>query len=177
MARSAALPLVLLCQTNGASAQDDALTAEGASLNIILNGQIPSDCGVGGGGVIALGEMTGSEQVSTPFDLTCNVPFELVFTSASGGMVHEDKPLGEGPYKGTVPYQLDVTVAGKSPRPVELTGRFDSASMIAGTTLSSGEAIAAARGQIVLQNKLREGDELLAGRYKDSIRITINPRV
>ena len=171
------LPVALILQANCANAQDRVKTVERTSLSVILNGSISSDCGMGGGGLLPLGELTGNDYVSAPFNLNCNVPFELIFNSASGGLVHEDKPMGEGPFKGTLPYQLEVTVPAASPDPVGLLGRFDSATMVAGATLSSGEAIASAPGRIILRGQLGEGDELLAGRYKDSIRITIIPRI
>jgi hypothetical protein len=160
-----------------AFAHDGEDISQGASLNVVLNGAILSDCGIKGGGLLAIGELNGREQVSAPFDLSCNVPFELIFTSSSGGLVHAEKPDGEGPYKGNIPYQLEVSVPGQTPRPVELSGRFRSSALVAGVALSSGEAIAASRGTIVLNSQLGEGEELLAGRYEDSLRITINPRV
>lgn len=179
MARlSAATALLLLsAMATGASARDSAPAFDGASINVVLAGHITAKCSVGGGGTISLGELVGDKQATARFDVGCNVPFELVFRSTSGGMAHATKPQGEGPYAGLVPYRLDVTVPTLSPALTQLHADFTSNQMVAGASLNSGDAIAAGGGEIRLQTEMTQGRDLLAGEYVDSITIVINPRV
>lgn len=148
-----------------------------ASVNIVLMGSITANCSIGGGGNIPLGEIAGDRQAVARFDIGCNVPFELVFRSASGGIAHVGKPEGEGPYAGIVPYRLGITVPAHSPEPVQLHADFTSAQLVGGGILNSGDAIAAGGGEIRVQTEMSQGRELLAGQYADSITIMINPRL
>ncbi len=169
--------MLLSTIATAAQAKDNAPTFDGASVNVVLAGYITAKCSVGGGGTISLGELTGDKQAIARFDVGCNVPFEMVFRSASGGIAHATKPQGEGPYVGLVPYRLDVTVPALSPLPTQLHADFTSNQMVAGASLNSGDAIAAGGGEIRLQTQMTQGRELLAGQYVDSIMIVINPRV
>lgn len=160
-----------------ANAKDSAAAFDGSSVNIVLTGHITPKCTVGGGGNIDLGVLTGNRQAVARFDVGCNVPFELVFRSLSGGIAHTSQPRGEGPYAGTVPYRLGVTVPALSPQPTQLHADFTSAQMVGGGVLSSGDAIAAGGGEIRLQTEMSPGRDLLAGKYADAITIVINPRM
>lgn len=160
-----------------ANAKDSAAAFDGVSLNVVLSGHITAKCSIGGGGTINLGKLTSNKRATAKFDVGCNVPFEMVFQSASGGMAHATQPQGEGPYVGMVPYRLGVTVPGLSPHQVQLHADFTSNQMVSGATLNSGEAIAAGGGEISLQTEMTQGSDLLAGKYADQIRIVINPRV
>ncbi|MFV0643084.1 MAG: hypothetical protein ACK5NN_01065 [Sphingomonadaceae bacterium] len=171
------MPLGIFAGAVQAFASDTSAGNSDQSLNLVINGAITARCSVGGGGEIDLGQMTGREAASARFDLACNVPFDLIATSASGGIAHEVKPEGEGPYKGMVPYRLGIELAGSAPQAVQLRGDFTSGEMVGGAVLSSGDAIAIGGGRIQLQGELPSGQELLAGRYRDSITIAINPRV
>ncbi len=158
-------------------AHERAPEANGLTLDLVMSGHITAKCTVGGGGTIDLGSLTGDKQAVANFDVGCNVPFEMVFRSSSGGIVHATKPQGEGPYAGIVPYRLGVSVPALSPRPVQLQANFTSSEMVGGATLNSGDAIAAGGGEIRLQTEMTAGRDLLAGEYVDSITIVINPRV
>lgn len=174
---AAAACLLLAAASTAGNAKESAPAFDSVSLNIVLAGHITAKCSVGGGGTISLGELVGDKQATARFDVGCNVPFEMVFRSASGGIAHATQPQGEGPYTGLVPYRLDVTVPALSPLPTQLHADFTSNQMIAGATLNSGDAIAAGGGQIRLQTEMTQGRDLLAGQYVDSITIVINPRV
>lgn len=163
--------------TTAANARENRSAFDSASVNVILAGHITAKCSVGGGGTISLGELIGDKQATARFDVGCNVPFELVFRSMSGGIAHSSKPQGEGPYVGLVPYKLDVVVPALTPAPTQLHAEFSSNQMIAGASLKSGDAIAAGGGEIRLQTEMTQGRDLLAGQYVDSIMIVINPRV
>lgn len=173
---AAALLALSLAATSVCAREKDSSVGD-ASINLVLFGSIASKCSVGGGGTINLGELSGSQQVSARFDVGCNVPFEMIFRSLSGGIAHVKQPQGEGPYAGVVPYRLGVSVPALSPLPTELHADFTSSQMVAGGVLNSGDAIAAGGGEIRLQTEMAPGRDLLAGQYADSITIVINPRV
>ena len=173
----AAALLLLSAVATAGNARDSAPAFDGASVNVVLAGHITANCAVGGGGTISLGELSGDKVATASFDVGCNVPFEMVFRSASGGIAHATKPQGEGPYSGMVPYRLGVTVPALSPLPTQLHADFTSNQMVAGASLNSGDAIAAGGGEIRLQTEMTQGRDLLAGQYVDSITTVINPRV
>jgi len=152
-------------------------TASDNSVKILLSGSITANCSVGGGGNLEMGELSVPRRAVARFDLGCNLPFELVFRSSSGGIVHNERPQGEGPYVGTVPYRLDVTIPALSPQPMQLRADFTSDQMFSGGVLTSGEAIAAGGGEISLQTMVPGDRDLLAGEYIDTISIMINPRI
>lgn len=174
---AAAAFLLLSAAATAANAKESAPAFDSVSVNVVLAGHITAKCSVGGGGTINLGKLTSNKRATARFDVGCNVPFEMVFHSASGGMAHVTQPQGEGPYVGMVPYRLGVTVPALSPHPVELHADFTSNQMVAGATLNSGEAIAGGGGEISLRTEMTQGSDLLAGKYADQIRIVINPRV
>lgn len=169
--------LLLSAVATTANAKESAAAFDGVSINVVFAGHITAKCSVGGGGTISLGELAGDKQATARFDVGCNVPFEMIFRSASGGIAHATRPQGEGPYVGLVPYRLGVTVPALSPLPTQLHADFTSNQMIAGASLNSGDAIAAGGGEIRLQTEMTQGRDLLAGQYVDSITIVINPRV
>lgn len=172
-----ALCSLLSLTATGASARDNINGKDLASVSVVLMGSIAAKCSVGGGGTIPLGELSGNRQAVARFDVGCNIPFELVFRSASGGIAHTKQPAGEGPYSGLVPYRLGVTVPALSPDPMQLHADFTSAQMVSGGVLSSGDAIASGGGEIRVQTEILQGRDLLAGQYADSISIVINPRL
>ncbi|KTE17359.1 hypothetical protein ATE71_02205 [Sphingopyxis sp. H115] len=174
---AAAALMLLSAGATTANAKDSGVAFDGVSLNVVLSGHITAKCSVGGGGTVNLGELAGDKQATARFDVGCNVPFEMIFRSASGGIAHATRPQGEGPYVGLVPYRLGVTVPALSPLPTQLHADFTSNQMIAGAALNSGDAIAAGGGEIRLQTEMTQGRDLLAGQYVDSITIVINPRV
>jgi len=168
-----ALSLVATC----ANASDESSRAGDAAVDLVLFGNIPSKCSVGGNGTIDLGELSGRQQATVRFDVGCNVPFEMIFRSTSGGIAHVKQPQGEGPYAGMLPYRLGVDVPALSPLPTKLHADFTSNQMLAGAVLNSGDAIAAGGGEISLQTDTAPGRDLLAGQYADEITIVIHPRV
>lgn len=162
-----------------ASAKPPVNTPEGASsrLDVVLNGQITPSCRLGGGGDVDLGEVTGGEQIEASFSLGCNVPFELSFRSARGGLAHVTQPRGEGPFAGTLGYTLTVAVPTLRPAPAILRGAFTSAELASGRTLSSGEAVAAGGGRLRILTAMPQGAGLLAGDYSETLSVTVTPRM
>ncbi len=162
---------------SGAGAvQADSLEST-SGFDVAVTGRIVSDCRLTGGGTIDLGELTGNEVVTADFGLRCNVPFDLSFESASGGLAHVAKPRGEGPFAGTLAYTLNVAVPVLAPQAGVMSAAYSSADLTARKTLTSGEAIAAGGGQLQIRTQRPQGAGLLAGEYVETLSVTLQPRV
>lgn len=179
ISRSGFLPVaaLMLAAVPGLAQAQTGQATGSPSVDLLLVGNISARCSIGGGRNLDLGELSSQKQAVARFDLGCNLPFQLNFRSAFGGMAHVTQPGGEGPYEGLLPYNLGVTIPALSPDPLQLQSEFTSSQMVAGAVLDSGEAIARGGGEIRLRTQLPAGKSLLAGRYADSITITITPRV
>lgn len=150
----------------------------GAQLEVALKGRIVQRCEIQGGESIDLGELRGGLVAAAGFGLDCNVPFDINVSSARGGLAHASQPQGEGPFAGMLPYDLKVTVPTRYPeREVVVEGRFFSPDMMARAVLSSGDGIASGRGWLELRTRAPSGAGLLAGRYRETLTMTISPRV
>ena len=146
-------------------------------IDMMLAGRISARCDLSGGGDIDLGELAGGLTVRARVGLDCNVPFDLSFQSARGGLAHAVHPAGEGPYAGTLGYTLDVRVPVVDPRVSTLHGRYESKALTAPKTLNSGDAIAAGDARIEIRTRPPEGVGLLAGRYAETLTITVASRL
>lgn len=143
-----------------------------------LSGHITPSCQLSGGGEIDFGQLTGGETAAASFGLGCNVPFDIGFQSARGGLAHAALPQGQGPFAGTLGYTLSVIVPTLLPQgAATLNGSFTSQELVARKTLSSGDAIAAGGGQIRIRTSPTHGAGLLAGEYSETLSITVTPRV
>jgi hypothetical protein len=162
--------------TGAGAVQADSLEST-SGFDVAVTGRIVSDCRLTGGGTIDLGELTGNEVVTADFGLRCNVPFDLSFESASGGLAHVAKPRGEGPFAGTLAYTLNVAVPVLAPQAGVMSAAYSSADLTARKTLTSGEAIAAGGGQLQIRTQRPQGAGLLAGEYVETLSVTLQPRV
>lgn len=184
MKGAALRPAMLACAVLGAVvmaagagvARADTLEST-SGFDVAVTGRIVSDCRLSGGGAIDLGELTGNEVVTADFGLRCNVPFDISFESARGGLAHVTKPRGEGPFAGTLAYTLNVAVPTRSPQDGMMSAAYASADLTARKTLSSGEAIAAGGGRLQIRTQRPQGAGLLAGEYVETINVTLQPRV
>ena len=171
----AVLGVVVMATTSGAARADSIESTSG--FDVAVTGRIVSDCRLSGGGTIDLGELTGNETVAADFGLTCNVPFDLSFESARGGLAHVTKPRGEGPFAGTLGYTLNVAVPTRSPQDGMMSAAYSSADLVARKTLTSGEAVAAGGGRLQIRTQRPQGAGLLAGEYVETLSVTLQPRV
>lgn len=171
----AALSAVVMVAAAGAVRADSIESASG--FDVAVTGRIVSDCRLSGGGTIDLGELTGNEVVAADFSLRCNVPFDISFESARGGLAHVTKPRGEGPFAGTLGYTLNVAVPTLAPRDGMMSAAYSSADLMARKTLSSGDAIAAGGGRLQIRTQRPQGAGLLAGEYVEVLNVTLQPRV
>lgn len=150
------------------------------SLDLSLHGHIRESCEVSGGYAIDFGnDLRGGISVPGVFGLKCNTPFDLTVASSRGGLAHQTLPGGQGPYSGTLTYTVDVKVPVlRSARIADvLHARFNSAELFGKRTMSSGDAIAAGGGEVVLRTEQPRGAGLLAGDYSDSLTVTVAARL
>lgn len=172
---SAVLAAVAMLAGAGAVRADSIESTSG--FDVAVTGRIVSDCRLSGGGTIDLGELTGNEVVTADFGLRCNLPFDISFESARGGLAHVTKPRGEGPFAGTLAYTLNVIVPTLAPRRGVMSAAYSSTELTARKTLTSGDAIAAGGGQIQIRTQRPQGAGLLAGEYVETLNVTLQPRV
>ncbi len=147
----------------------------GKTLTLTVAGRVTPRCEIDGGGDIDFGRLTGNRTATARFGLDCNVPFQLTFQSSRGGLAHETLAGGQGPFAGTLGYDVSVKVPTRTPEPVDIAGAFTSAELRGGRTLSSGSGVAAGGGLMTITTQRPTGAGLLAGDYSDSLRITIAP--
>lgn len=173
MAALVALPAA----AEGLNVPSDIRANMGDRLDVKLTGRLDARCLLSGGGDIDLGELRGGEGVMARFGLECNVPFEIDIRSAHGGLAHATKPQGEGPFSGLLEYDLNLTVPVLRPTPGVVRGAFGSRQLLTHATLSSGDGIAAGGGSLELRTRATEGAGLLAGRYSETLSLTVSPRI
>lgn len=148
----------------------------GRSLDVAVEGRITPRCTLSGGGDINFGELRGGEAHKAQFGLDCNLPFDIDITSARGGLAHVSQPRGEGPFSGTLAYDVRLTVPTLRPLPAVVQASFSSAQLMGKGTLSSGDGIAAGGGSIEFMMRQPEGAGLLAGRYTETVTLTVTAR-
>jgi hypothetical protein len=146
-------------------------------IDVKLTGRIDARCVISGGGDINLGELSGGEGVSAGFGLDCNVPFNIDIRSARGGLAHVTTPQGQGPFSGLLEYDLHLSVPTLRPDPNLVEGRYSSRELLGERRLSSGDGIGAGGGTLEFQMKRPEGEGLLAGRYSETLSLTVTPRM
>ncbi|MEG2314257.1 hypothetical protein [Brevundimonas sp.] len=145
--------------------------------DVAVEGRIPSRCELGNGADIDFGELTGGLSAVARLGLECNVPFDLNIRAAKGGLTHNTKPTGEGPFSGRLAYGMDIDVPVLAPAERVMSGRYESRQLLSGVTLSSVDAIAKGGAVLRIETQAPEGVGLLAGEYSESIVLTITPRM
>ena len=143
-------------------------------LQVNVTGRIKASCQLRGGGDLNLGELHGGERATALFGLDCNVPFDLALRSQRGGLAHISQPQGEGPFAGTLPYDVLLTVPTLRPELAVVQASFQSTQMSG--QLSSGDGIAAGSGKLEFRMRNAPGAGLLAGQYTETLTLTITPR-
>ncbi len=176
------LALGLAGAASAAAAEGIPLTPEiraGLSdrIDVKLKGRIDARCQMSGGGELNFGQLRGGEGASAAFGLDCNVPFDIDMHSTYGGLSHATQPLGEGPYSGLLEYDVRLTVPTLLPTPATVQASYSSRQLIAKRTLSSGDGISAGGGSLEFRMRNPEGAGLLAGRYRETLTLTVTPRM
>jgi len=147
------------------------------TINVKLTGRINARCLLSGGGEINLGELRGGEGAKASFGLDCNLPFNIDIHSQRGGLAHATMPQGQGPFAGLLEYDLQLSVPTLRPDPALVEGRYTSRELLGERTLSSGDGIGAGGGTLEFRMRQPEGAGLLAGRYTETLSLTVTPRM
>lgn len=180
MVTLAALAGLIVVSSASAGPAEGARGVElGTRLDLALEGRIVERCQIHGGGDVDLGELTAGKEMSASFGLDCNIPFQIDLRSGRGGLVHTTQPLGEGPFSGSLIYDLKVVVPTLRPRgeKVRVEAGFSSMELTGVGSLSSGEGISSGPGEISLRMRAPSGVGLLAGQYTETLTVMIVPRV
>ncbi len=178
MARVGGLVALMLAAASAASAEPMSargLELSASRLDLVVTGRIMPRCEISGGGDIDFGELAGEKRATALFGLDCNVPFDLGVQSARGGLAHDTQPQGEGPFAGLLPYDLTLTLPTRTPDPRILRENFSS--LTRSKTISSGEGVSAGGGKIEFRTRQPLGVGLLAGKYSETLTVTVTPRV
>lgn len=141
-----------------------------------VEGVVRSRCALGSGGSVDMGDLTRRAVAEVRVGLSCNVPFVLRLEARNGAMVHSEMPGGQGGYQGRVAYGVDVSVPVINPSPSVMSGSYSSAQLRGGVSLDSANAIAAGGATVKFMTYGAE-NELLAGRYTETIQMTIQPKM
>lgn len=176
------LPIAASLAASGVAAETvrvspEMRTVAADSIDMKLTGRIADRCAMSGGQSIHFGELRGGAGARAAFGLDCNVPFDINITSTRGGLSHATQPLGEGPFAGTLEYDLKVSVPTLRPDPATIQASFGSRQLLARRTLSSGDGIAAGGGTIEVIMRNPTGAGLLAGNYSETLTLTVTSRM
>lgn len=176
-ALAVALLAALPAHAEGPASPTTAGVDIGTRIDLTLVGSIGSRCLISGGSDINFGELKGGEGTRAPFGLDCNVPFDIDIRSSRGGLAHIAKPQGEGPFAGTLEYDLRLTVDTLQPLPAVAEVNFSSRELLSKRRLSSGNGIAAGGGTLEFRMRHPEGVGLLAGQYTETVTLTVSPQM
>lgn len=147
------------------------------SLNLAIEGRISERCQMGGINSVDFGNLERRGLKATarvPF--YCNIPFTMTIRSQNGGLAHEQRPNGQGPYAGLAPYSLSVQMPARQPMPRMISASFDSRLLTGGGSVSSHGAIATDGMILAIDMHSPESEAgLLAGQYGEVVTITVSP--
>jgi hypothetical protein len=108
--------------------------------------------------------------------LYCNVPFTIEIEAQNGALTNTLYPGGQGPFAGSLPYRLGLSVPVRLPTTSVVQDDFDSVALVAGKSLSSGGGIALDGMQLHVALGAPASDAgLLSGNYSETIVITVAP--
>jgi hypothetical protein len=147
-------------------------------LNLQVYGRLEQHCAIGKIDDAELGDLTRPGiRAESRVALDCNVPINVKITAANGALANDHYPLGQGPYAGSVLYSLEVRIPVRHPWHEIMTRRFESRALAGGgQTFNTGDGIAVdgVKLKVALQPTTSPAG-LLAGRYSETIEITVTP--
>jgi hypothetical protein len=147
------------------------------SVDIAVQGSIAQRCQLGTMPTADFGELgRGGRSAAAKVLLDCNVPFTMQIRAQNGALAHSEMPNGQGPYAGSIPYNLDVELPVRRPTTELISKVFEGRSLTGGQTISSAGGIA--MDGLLLRLSLGSVTSqagLLAGQYGEVIEITIAP--
>ncbi len=147
------------------------------SINLVVTGSIAQHCALGDVPDMDFGDLRRPGlRIETRVAFDCNLPFTMVINGAQGALTHRTMPSGQGPYGGTLPYQIGVTMPLRYPTSRILSRSFASRQLLGGGTIASDGGIATDGMTLDIQLGRPTGEAgLLAGEYSETITITVSP--
>lgn len=175
---AAAVAAALLISPGAAVSEAVSKPSAGAvpSVSIAVEGEVRSVCQLPAVPDLDLGNLAQSRRTATfEFPIRCNQPFELEIRSG-GALTHHEIPEGQGPFAGALPYSLEVALPLRGPSSSRMATRAaDSAQLRRGVLVTTGQDISAGDGTLTLVLANNPAPGLLAGRYGDTITLTLKP--
>ncbi len=147
------------------------------TLDLSVRGQIEQRCDMGAIGDMDFGDLTraGLGAVAR-VRLSCNVPFTMTIKAQHGGLANDRYPEGQGPYSGLLPYTIGVALPVRRPQAAMVEKTFESRDLMDGRSVSTGDGIAVDGMALTVSLGKPSGDAgLLAGKYGETIEITVTP--
>jgi hypothetical protein len=148
------------------------------TIDIEVQGRIAERCGMGSVGDMDFGDLNRPGLGATArVALDCNIPFNMTIRASNGALAHSAMPGGQGPYAGSLPYTIGVTMPVRRPQSSVVERSFDSRELRGGGRTISSEGGIAVDGVALSVALGRPSGEagLLAGEYGETIEITITP--
>jgi spore coat protein U-like protein len=147
-------------------------------LSLQVYGHLDQHCVLGSVDDADFGDLTHpGKHAESHVALDCNVPINVKISATNGALANDRHPQGQGPYAGSVPYSLEVRIPVRRPANDIMTRSFESKDLVGGgQTFDTGGGIAV--DGMSLEVALAPPDSpagLLAGRYSETIEITVTP--
>lgn len=141
-----------------------------------IHGDVTQHCGISSPGNVDFGNLERDGlQADLAFGLDCNVPFVMNVQAQYGALTNIQYPSGQGPYSGSLPYMLDLSIPGRTPAAIVINKSFNSRDLIGGESFSSNGAIATEGMQVHVTLGHAGGEAgLLAGNYGETITFTMS---
>ena len=145
------------------------------SQKVSVHGDIASHCSISSPGDVDFGDLN---QVPMRADLrlglNCNIPFSLSVRADHGALTNAEFPGGQGPYSGSLPYELGFTIPTRMPSARTVTETVSGGDLIGGKSISSRGGIATeGMGVTVTLGHANGNAGLIAGDYAETITITV----
>ncbi len=148
------------------------------SVKLQVLGRLDQHCALGKIDDADFGDLTRpGMHANSRVGLDCNMPINVNISAAHGAIANERYPQGQGPYAGSVPYQLEVRIPVRRPEHDVVTRNFDGQDLVAaGQTVNTGDGIAVDGMDLSVALGPPVGTAgLLAGHYSETIEITVTP--
>lgn len=148
------------------------------NLTLQVSGRVSEHCALGSIRDVHFGDISRPNlSAAARVALDCNIPFQMTVKAARGGLAHDAMPTGQGPYSGTLPYTIGIEMPVRKPQAAMVGRSFESHELLAGRTISSEGGIAMDGMALTVSLGRPSGEAgLLAGRYGETIEITIAPQ-
>ena len=166
--------VALMCAPHARADEIDGLR----DLNLQVYGRLDQHCLLGSISDADFGDLTrAGMRAESRVALDCNVPINVKISAANGALANTRHPEGQGPFAGSIGYNLAVRIPVRRPAHDMMTRDFESRDLAgAGQTFNTGDGIAVDGMSLkVALEPVTNQAGLLAGRYTETIEITVTP--